>query len=318
MKTLKFIQKNLIWLIPSSMLLGIFFGSFLNPSTLKASILPLTFLMIFPQMVNLDYKKLFEKWDFKLQSFIQSINFIVVPLFAFVLGKVFFSNSPFDLLGLLLIGVIPTGNMTLAWIGFNKGNLAAGIKTTIVGLLLGSLLAPFYLHLFVGEVVHIPLLKISKSIVSIIFIPLFAGFFVRHFLIQKYRIEKFREDIKPRVSLLSSLGVLGMVFVAMSLKSESILANPQILLHYILPLGIFYFLTFLSSTLIAKTFFKRRDSITLVYSTSTRNLAISLAVAMSAFGENGAKVALIVSVAYIFQTKIAALYSHFVEKFFGK
>lgn len=318
MKILKFIQKNLIWFIPSFMLLGIFFGSNLNPEKLKASIFPLTFIMIFPQMVNLNLRKIFETWDLKLQLVTQGINFIIIPLIAFSIGKFFFSTSPFDLLGLLLIGIIPTGNMSLAWIGFNKGNLSGGIKITIIGLVLGSIIAPLYLKLFVGEAINIPLFKIATTILNIIFIPLILGFLLRTLLIKKYTDQFFQKNIKPKITLFSSLGVLGMVFVAMALKSKSILENPQILLHYLLPLSCFYASIFLFSTFIAKTFFKRKDSIALVYGTSTRNLAISLAIAMSAFGENGAKVALPISVAYIFQTKLAAWYSHFINKIFGK
>ena len=103
----------------------------------------------------------------------------------------------------------------------------------------------------------------------------------------------------------------------MSLKAELTILKPQILLFYFLPLTIFYTLTFTISTLIGRYFFDYKNRIALVFGTGMRHLAISLAVAMTAFGDDGAKVAMIISVAFIFQTKIGAWYAHFSPKILG-
>jgi ACR3 family arsenite efflux pump ArsB len=58
-KILGFLKKNLIWTIPAMMLAGIALGYFWNMSVLKAAILPLTFLMVYPMMVNLQIDKVF-------------------------------------------------------------------------------------------------------------------------------------------------------------------------------------------------------------------------------------------------------------------
>ncbi len=49
-----------------------------------------------------------------------------------------------------------------------------------------------------------------------------------------------------------------------------------------------------------------------------RNLSIALAVAMSAFGKQGAEIALIIAMAYIIQVQAAAWYVKFTDRVFGR
>jgi ACR3 family arsenite transporter len=116
----------------------------------------------------------------------------------------------------------------------------------------------------------------------------------------------------------STIGVLGIVFVAMALKAEDIVANPLELLSFLIPLSILYLGNFLLSTIIGKIFFERGDAITLVYGTIMRNLSIALAIAMTAFGkEQGSEIALIIALAYIIQVQAAAWYVRLTDRIFG-
>ncbi len=117
--------------------------------------------------------------------------------------------------------------------------------------------------------------------------------------------------------VLSTLGVLGIVFVAMALKAKSITANPQVLVTYLIPLVIFYAINFVLSTVVAKLFFNRGDGIAVVYGTVMRNLSIALAIAMTAFAEKGSEIAIIIAMAYIIQVQAAAWYVKLSDKIFG-
>ena len=101
-KRLSFLQRNLIYSIPAFMIVGIIFGYFNDPSFLKILIMPLTFLMVYPMMVNLQIKKVFSKGDGKVQIVTQLINFAIIPFVAFGIGKIFFVDSPLIALGFLL------------------------------------------------------------------------------------------------------------------------------------------------------------------------------------------------------------------------
>lgn len=317
MKFLRLLQKKLTWSIPIFMILGLAYGYFFNAVPLKSFILPLTFIMVYPMMVNLKIKEVFSKGNSKVQIVTQIINFLIIPFFGYILGKLFFSDQPLIALGLLLTSLLPTSGMTISWTGFAKGNIVEAVKMTVIGLILGSLFTPFYLQLLLGTQVEIPLLKVFQQIFVVVFLPMFLGFITKQFLLKKYGNEKYEKDIKKMFPPISTIGVLSIVFVAMALKSKSILVNPTILLKYALPLLILYSVNFLVSTLIGKYFFSRANGIALVYGSVMRNLSIALAIAMTVFGEDGSEIALIIAVAYIIQVQAGAWYVKFTDRLFG-
>jgi len=137
-------------------------------------------------------------------------------------------------------------------------------------------------------------------------------------MIQTVGADKYNKTLKQKFPAFSTLGVLGIVFVAMALKAQDIVANPVLLLSFLLPLALLYLGNFLLSTLVGKVFFNRGDAIALVYGTVMRNLSIALAIAMTAFGnEQGSEIVLIIAMAYIIQVQAAAWYVRFTDRIFG-
>jgi arsenite transporter len=314
---LKKIQKYLVFVIPVVMIAGFFDGIVINPAPLKQLIMPLTFLMVYPMMVNLQLKKVLEGGDFKVQLVTQLINFTVIPLCAFWIGKLAFPDLPLAAIGLLLASLLPTSGMTISWTGMARGNMSAAVKMTVFGLLIGSILTPIYIKGLMGTVVEIPMVKIFRQILIVVVIPLVMGNLTRRFIIHRYGTAHYQKDLKAIFPLFSTLGVVGIVFVAMALKAQSIISNPKQLVTLIVPLLVLYGLNFMLSTLIGKLFFNREDAIALVYGTVMRNLSIALAIAMTAFGKDGSEIALIIALAYIIQVQSAAWYIKFTDRLFG-
>jgi ACR3 family arsenite transporter len=317
-KLLELIQKNLTWAIPASMILGLVVGYITNPAPLKALIIPLTFLMVYPMMINLQVQKVFSGQDYKLQLVTQLINFAIVPFFAFGIGQLFFADQPLVALGLLLASLLPTSGMTISWTGFAKGNLNAAVKMTVIGLILGSIATPFYAKWLMGAAIEIPLADIFRQIIVIVFLPMLLGIATRLLLIRVVGADKYNKSLKQKFPAFSTLGVLGVVFVAMALKAEAIISNPMILVSFLVPLAILYIGNFVLSTLVGKLLFNRGDAIALVYGTVMRNLSIALAIAITAFGgEQGSEIALIIAMAYIIQVQAAAWYVKLTDRIFG-
>jgi ACR3 family arsenite efflux pump ArsB/CBS domain-containing protein len=314
---LKKLQKHLITIIPLMMLAGFLAGQVFEAAPLKQLIMPLTFLMVYPMMVNLQVKKVFEGGDVKVQLVTQLLNFTVIPLAAFLIGKWAFPDSPYVALGLLLASLLPTSGMTISWTGMARGNMAAAVKMTVFGLLIGSFLTPLYIKGLMGTVIEIPMAAIFKQILIVVVLPLVLGNLTQRFLIKRYGVAHYQKDLKPIFPPFSTLGVVGIVFVAMALKSKSIAENPAQLITLILPLLALYALNFALSTVVGKLFFNRGDAIALVYGTVMRNLSIALAIAMTAFGKEGSEIALIIALAYIIQVQAAAWYVKFTDRLFG-
>lgn len=311
------ITRNLIIAIPIMMISGFGFGMFFNSGILKELIIPFTFLMVYPMMVNLNIQKVFEGGDIKAQVLTQIINFGFVPFLAYFIGIIFFKNNPYMTLGLLLAGLVPTSGMTISWTGFAKGNLEAAVKMTVIGLTLGSIATPFYIQFLMGAAIKINFLKVIQQIAIIVFIPMIAGFVTRKYLVKKYGQKEFKQNIAQKFPALSTLGVIGIVFIAMALKAKGIAESPGMLLTILTPLVIIYAANFFLSSLIGKLFLPRGDAIALVYGSVMRNLSIALAIAINAFGQEGASAALVVAIAYIIQVQSAAWYVKLTDRIFG-
>jgi predicted Na+-dependent transporter len=274
--------------------------------------------MVYPMMVNLQIKKVLSGGDYKLQLTTLFINFGIVPFVAFGIGRIFFSGNVYAALGLLLAATLPTSGMTISWTGFARGNLDAAIKMAVVGLIIGALATPLYANWLMGAVVEIPLTKIFQQIAVIVFLPMVLGYATQRLIVRRYGEARYRQDYKPRFPLFSTVGVLGIVFVAMALKANTILSNPSELLLMFVPLLIFYGITFVLGTVVGKLFFSREDAIALVYGTAPKNLSIALAIAMIAFGQQGAEIALIIALAYVIQIQTSAWCNKFVNRCFGE
>lgn len=315
---LQLLQKKLVWSVPAVMILGLIFGTVFEPNFLKMAIIPLTFLMVYPMMINLQITKVFAGRDYKLQGIAQLINFAIIPFFAFGIGQLFFRDRPLILLGLLLTSLLPTSGMTISWTGFAKGNLNAAIKMTVIGLIAGSLATPFYAKFLMGTVIEIPLSQVFQQIITIVFLPMLLGFVTKQIILATVGESRYNKSLKKKFPVFSSIGVLGIVFVAMSLKAHAIAAHPLTVLEYFIPLAIIYGFNFILSTIIGKFLFNREDAIALVYGTVMRNLSIALAIALTVFGpQEGAEIALIIAMGYIIQVQAAAWYVKFTDRIFG-
>ena len=317
MKLLSRITGNLTVAIPVAMLLGLGYGLIAPTAWLRTLIVPLTLLMVYPMMVNLKLRTLLVGGDGKAQLLAQAINFAVIPFVAFALGRLWFPEQPYFALGLLLASLLPTSGMTIAWTGFAKGNLPAAIKMTVVGLILGSLLTPLYVQWLMGATVAVDLFEIFLQIVLVVFLPMLAGQLTQAHLLRRHGQQAFQLHWAPRFPPLSTLGVLGIVFVALALKGTTLLAHPEMLLDILLPLFVLYLFNYAFSTFVARRLLPRGDAIALVYGTVMRNLSIALALAMNAFGAAGEDAALLIAVAYVIQVQSAAWYVKFSDRFFG-
>lgn len=314
---LNWLQKNLVWSIPLAMLMGLGFGLVAAPGFLRAAILPLTFLMVYPMMVMMNVKELLKPSGRALQITTLAINFVLMPAIGYATGLLFFANQPMVRLALLLTSLLPTSGMTISWTGFAKGNVPAAVKMTVVGLIAGSLLAPIYLKVLLGTVVEIPMLQVFLQIALIVFLPLGLGALTQRWLIGKHGEPHFNQKLKPKFPPVSTLGVLGIVFVSMALKSQDIFASPGQLPSLLLPLVLLYMLNFVISTVLGKALFQRGDAIALVYGTVMRNLSIALAIAMGVFGAQAADAALLIALAYVVQVQAAAWYVKVSDRLFG-
>ncbi len=311
------LNRNLTLAIPVMMVIGFGAGVIFDMGSLRIMVLPLSFIMIYPMMVKLNGRSLLDFSDARAQILAQAINLLVIPFLAFGVGLFFFAGHPNMILGLLVIGLLPTSSMTIAWTGISGGNIAAAVKMTILGLSLGALAAPLYVELLLGASLDISLLEVSKRILTIVLVPMAAGYVTRLILSRAGESDPAQSHFARRLELLIAPGVLGIVFIALGINSRPIMAQPALLPYLLIPLSLVYLLYFGLGTLAGRLLLSRPDAVALVYGTALRNLAIALALTMGAFGAEGYRAALVVTLAYVVQPTAATLFSRMYTRLLG-
>jgi ACR3 family arsenite efflux pump ArsB len=311
------LQRQLVWAIPIAMVLGLAVGAVADVRALRPLILPVTILMIYPIMVTLDVRTLVAECRVRLLTLVLAANLVLLPLLGWGLGRLFLPGEALQIFGLLLMASLPTSGMTISWTRFAGGNVASAVKMTVLGLLLGSLLVPFYARLLMGQAVELPLGETIRKILLVVFVPLAAGLVTQFALRRRYGDRVFARDIKPHFPQISSLAVVAIIFIAMCLRSRVILAEPFHLLRLLPPLILFYLLTYTLATVVGRALLPRDETVVLVFSTAMRNLSLALALAMTVLGPAGAEAALVIAVAYVVQVQSAAWYVKRADRLVG-
>ena len=306
-------SRNIALTIPVLLVTGFLTGLLVDTDFLKRYILPVTVIvMIYPTMIGFKTSEIVNTKHAKLLLAASVINFIAVPLLAYVLGVLFLLRDPQLFAGLAIASLLPTSNMTIAFTHFGRGNIPAAVKLTVISLVAGSLLAPWYLLVMIGGYINIDVLSMLKTVSIVIFLPLFMGITTYYFIMKKYTKEEFEVSVKPYLPAVTSWGMVYVIFTGMSTNARTIVSKPGLLLVSLLVWVIFYAVNYLVSIKVGRRYFNRQDAVTLVFGTVLRNLAISIGLAAAVFGVTAA---FMVSLAFLFQGQSAAWFVRLNEKY---
>lgn len=314
-KSLVWIKRNLVLSILLGMTIGFFLGLLIDTSFLRSGVSVLTFFMVYPMMVTLNFNTLLKRGNLRLQVITQLINFIYLPLLAYLFGLLFFPDEIYLRLAILLIALLPTSGMTVSWTVMAKGNVKEAIRMIVIGLLLGGLLSPFYISFFLGTDIALPLGDIIVQIVLVIFIPMLLGFMTQKVLKKRYGETLFITSIKPKFPLFSTLFVVILIALVMSLRARMLLESPWILARIIVPVSLGYLVMIISVHVLGRWLFNYADQIAFVNGTMVRSLSLAMAIALSVFSDLGPEIALVIAIAYIVQVQFAAWYTKYNVSF---
>jgi len=314
------VKGNLIYVVVASLVVGLAFGQVAGAGTkslLKAAVLPVLFLMIYPMMINIELKELGNLHRHaKPVGLSLVVNFAVAPLVAVVLARILFAGNPAYAVGLFFIALIPASGMTAAWTGLADGDLETALVAMAVNLLAAVAILPAYLSVLVPASVAFDPAALYRQLAQVVVLPMVAGNLTRRVLLRRYGSDGFRQ-LKPMFGGLSSLGVMIIVFIAMTMRSQSILADPVTSASTVVPLVIFYAALLAVGTGLGRALLDTERGIALVYATSMRNLSIALAIVVGA-GSAPAEAILPIALAYILQPPLGAVYMHYRRDVVGE
>ncbi|WP_418282629.1 arsenic resistance protein [Halorubrum sp. DTA98] len=307
------IKSNLIYVVGGSLLAGLAFGQIVGAdaeSALQAAVLPVLFLMIYPMMINIDLKEVVNVRSHAgpvLLSLL--VNFGFAPLLAVGLARLFFDGSVGYAIGLYFIALIPTSGMTAAWTGLANGDLESALVAMAVNLLVAVAVLPAYLSVLVPAEVGFDPTALYRQLAVVIIVPMVAGNLTRRGLLRRYGPQGFKQ-LKPTFGGLSSFGVMLIVFIAMAMRSESILADPVASALTIVPLLLFYTAILAVGAALGRFLLDTASGVALVYATSMRNLSIAVAVVVASPTIPQTAV-LPIALAYVLQPPLGAFYMHY-------
>jgi ACR3 family arsenite efflux pump ArsB len=297
-----FPARNLIFVVPVIILVAVFWGRVFDTSALKQLILPVAMLTIYPAMIGFQPREVFHTGDRNLLLWNLVLNFAALPLAALVIGRLLLFSFPDLQAGLLIISVVPGGNMVVAFTMMAGGNVQASVRLCTVNLLLGAFLAPVYLYFLAGALVHIDIVHIGKTIAFVVLIPLAAGITTYNLLLRRYSQQEFQRKIKPLLPAAGAWGLMYILFTSVSMKAEMFFSYPELIFQALGSLLLWYFFIFFICIAAGRLFFTRQDAMALVLNVELRNLAIAIGLAFTAFSP---QTAMMVALAFLFQQQFA-------------
>ena len=101
-------------------------------------------------------------------------QFIIMPLLAFILGKIFGLNHEL-LVGVILVGTCPGGTSSNVITYLSKGDTALSVGMTSVSTLLAPFLTPFLTYLYLRSTVNVDVKSMFISIIQVVILPIGLG-----------------------------------------------------------------------------------------------------------------------------------------------
>ncbi len=145
-------------------------------------------------------------------------QFIVMPLLAFGLGKIF-SLEVGLLAGVILVGTCPGGTSSNVITYLSKGDVALSVGMTSVNTLLAPLLTPAITYLLLRTSVTVNVMAMFLSIIKVVILPIGLGFIINKFF------EKYTQKVVVILPLISVIAICLIVAAVVSHNAEKILST---------------------------------------------------------------------------------------------
>jgi len=268
------------------------------------------FFMIYPIMVQIDFKKVIEAGKTpKPVAITIFVNWAIKPFtmafFAWLFMRIIWkSHIPVEMgsqysAGMILLGVAPCTAMVLVWSYLSKGNMGHTlVMVAINSLTMLILYAPLAGFLLGVAAIPVPWQTIAFSVGIYVGLPLLAGYISRKEILKRKGHEWFENKFAPSLHIISIVALLITLVILFSLQGNVIVEQPLVIGMIAIPLLIQIFVIFILGYWLSKILKLRyEDAAPTAQIGASNHFEVAIAVAIMLFGlESGAALATVVGV----------------------
>jgi ACR3 family arsenite transporter len=268
------------------------------------------FFMIYPIMVQIDFKKVIEAGKTpKPVALTLIINWAICPFtmafFAWFFMSIVWApyisagDASSYAAGMIILGIAPCTAMVLVWSYLSKGNMGHTlVMVAINSIVMLFLYAPLAGFLLGAAHIDVPWETIAFSVGVYVGIPLVLGYFSRKEILKRKDENWFENHFAPNLKYISIIALLITLIVLFSLQGDVIVNQPAIIGMIALPLFIQTMIIFwLGYILSYKLKLKYEDAAPTAQIGASNHFEVAIAVATVLFGiDSGAALATVVGV----------------------
>lgn len=269
-------EKIMAFITPTAVLIALIFGKYFVP--LKPLVNILFGLMTFFGAMKIsaeDMKAAFKKPLFIVAYVIAS--FLIMPLFAQLISKTFFSNSIIVGSGYNLVRAVPTAVVGSVWATMFNGNLAVSLAILLIDTLLAPAITPFMLKIYTGTAVQLDTFGMMKSLCFMVVIPFILGIIFNHFF-----KKQIKETIGPITNPISKILFFVEIIINVSQVSQRIVSEASwdyaLVIVAALILSI---LGFLTGHMVSRVIrLQKKEDVSITFAVALRNTNAALVLAI--------------------------------------
>lgn len=269
-----------------SALIGLLLGYVTSLGSFSVHLIePALMVLLYFVFLSVDGRKLKQSFtNVKFTLTAVTVNFIWTPVFAYVLGMIFFRTSLDLRMGLLMLLVTPCTDWYLVFTALADGNVELGASILPLNLLLQIVLLPVYIFIFFKDSVSVSAKNIIFSILFVLLVPFILSYLTKC-------VAKISDSLGSKVEWIKEQGdnaqllflCLAVIFMFAS-ESKEVFDHPVLLLRMLAPMILFFVVNFLLVRVIgAREHLPAEDMTALNFTTLARNSPLSLAIAVAAF-----------------------------------